>query len=104
MDRLEELTKWTEWECNGLSALMWWLGRCIVSQARTHLTHGTHRDMVHASVLEAISRWAESSAFDFSEPPNPEVAEALGEVAQAAQRAHKVLSEAAKAEPTNPLR
>lgn len=103
MDRLEELTKWTEWECEGLSALMWWMGRCIVTQTRTHLTQGARRDAVHIAVLEAISRWAETSAFDFSEPPHPEVTEALNEVAHAAQRACKVLSEAAKAEPTDPL-
>ncbi len=86
MDHLEELAT-DQWDCIGMSPLMFLFGQLIVDQVRQdHALGQRHYGMV-PDVLLVIARYAEWHSVEFGDPGEQEAAEALDRVKQAALQA-----------------
>jgi hypothetical protein len=92
MNHLEELAL-DEWDCIGLSPLMYLFGPLIAAQVRLEQVHGSRHQKVIPDVLAVIARWAEWHSTEYGDPENQHVAEALDAVKQAAVHARRTVTD-----------
>lgn len=86
MDHLEELAS-DEWDCIGMSPLLFLFGQLIVDQVRQDRALGSRHYGMVPDVLLVIARYAEWHSLEFANPGEHEAAEALEVVKQAALQA-----------------